>query len=108
MSTKIERGFEIRSVSWAGAAESGPVLISGINRAASIYLPAGFAGTTLEIEVETDDGWKRLAEFTANVQASVAANKVNILPAGVFNVAGTIRFVLDQVETLTAELHLVS
>ena len=93
-----------KSVVFSASATSTAVDLAP-GRAFAIYVPTGFNGTTLTLQVKVGDGTYKEIDFD-DLPFTVTANKVNQVPAAVFPLVGAelVKFKSDQSETLTCEL----
>ncbi len=95
-------------VAWAGARQSNPVHVGGINRRFHLELPVAFTGTTLTYEARNAAGaWIPLHDGGAIHEDTVAATTAALCVLDPDALAGLTEFRIlsDQAETCVGWLH---
>lgn len=109
---EAQRTSVTRAVTWTAATQSGEIDLA-YYAAAGIFLPTGFSGTSLGVQVNVaDEGsaadWRTLYDDAGNAIAiTVAATHVTALPIACFGYR-KIRFVSNATETATGKLFAMS
>jgi len=102
---QIERKSYAKNITWSGATDSAAVDGLGGASAFHLYLPATFAGTALTFKAKVGSAYYLVHNNGADLTVTVAAAKVNVLPAELFGGFDAGKFVSDQSETCVGELH---